>query len=252
MAANSRPRPTIGINADFTTSPKTGVSFARVPIGYVDSIAKAGGVPIILPPLTKDMELEPMLNRLDGIVLTGGLDLDPRRAGQPMHRSIIPMPERREASDRRLLEAIIDEQLPVLAIGVGMQHLNVLCGGTLYMHLPEEHPKSLPHFDPTGSAHRHTVMVEPNTRLDEIYGGGELRVNSAHHQAVKTVAPKMRVSALSPDGVIEAIEAVEPDWFCIGVQWHPEADTASALDMQLFECFVQATVRQSQPLRIAA
>jgi putative glutamine amidotransferase len=62
----------------------------------------------------------------------------------------------------------------------------------------------------------------------------------------------MRVSALSPDGVIEAIEAVEPDWFCIGVQWHPEADTASALDQQLFECFVQASVRQSQPLRIAA
>jgi putative glutamine amidotransferase len=78
-------------------------------------------------------------------------------------------------------------------------------------------------------------------------------VNSAHHQAVKTVAPKMRICAMSPDGIIEGIEAVEPDWFCIGVQWHPEAETASALDLQLFECFVQATARQSTPaLKIAA
>jgi putative glutamine amidotransferase len=252
VAANTRSRPFIGINADFTTIAKSGVSFARLPIGYVDSIARAGGVPMILPPLTKDMELEPILDRLDGIVLSGGLDLDPRRAGQPTHRSIIPMPERREVSDRRLVEAIVDRQIPLLAIGVGMQHLNMVCGGSLFLHLPEEMPKSLPHFDPTGTAHRHMVVVEPNTRLDEIYGGGELRVNSAHHQAIKTVAPKMRVSAMSPDGIIEAIEAVEPDWFCIGVQWHPEAETASALDQQLFECFVQATVRQTQPLRIAA
>lgn len=253
MAANSRSRPYIGINADFTTTAKTGVSCARLPIGYVDAVSKAGGVPMILPPLTKDMELEPILDRCDGIVLSGGLDLDPRRAGQPTHRSVVPMPERREASDRRLVQAVVDRQMPVLAIGVGMQHLNVVCGGTLFLHLPEEQPKSLPHFDPNGSTHRHIVMVEPNTRLDEIYGGGELRVNSAHHQAVKTVAPKMRVCAMSPDGIIEGIEAVEPEWFCIGVQWHPEAETASALDLQLFECFVQATARQSTPaLKIAA
>ena len=88
----------------------------------------------------------------------------------------------------------------------------------------------------------------PNTLLDKIYGGGEIRVNSSHHQAVRTVSPKFRVSALAPDGVIEAMEAVDPNWFCIGVQWHPESETASALDMQLFECFIQACLRQSQPL----
>ncbi len=222
MAGSSRSRPFIGINADYTTTVKTGVSCARLPIGYVDAVAKAGGVPMILPPLTKEMELEPILDRLDGIVLSGGLDLDPRRVGQPTHRAVIPMPERREASDRRLVQAVIDRQMPVLAIGVGMQLLNVMCGGTLYLHLPEDQPKSLPHFDPTCTAHRHMVLVEPNTRLDEVYGGGELRVNSAHHQAVKDVAPKMRVSARSPDGIIEAIEADDPDWFCVGVQWHPE------------------------------
>ena len=88
--------------------------------------------------------------------------------------------------------------------------------------------------------------------LDDIYGGGEIRVNSSHHQAVRVVGAKLRVSALAPDGIIEAIEAVDPNWFCIGVQWHPESETASALYMQLFECFVQATVRQSDRLQLVA
>ena len=146
----------------------------------------------------------------------------------------------------------MERQMPVLAIGVGMQLLNVELGGSLFLHLPEEQPKALPHFDPSGGPHRHIINLEPNTRLDEVYGGGELRVNSAHHQAVKTLGKGLRVGATSPDTVIEAVESTDPDWFCVGVQWHPEADTASALDMQLFECFVQACLRQSQPLSLAA
>jgi len=96
------------------------------------------------------------------------------------------------------------------------------------------------------------VNLEPNTRIEEIYGGGELRVNSRHHQAVNEVGAKIRIGARCPDGVIEAIETTDPNWFCLGVQWHPEADTASALDMQLFECFLQATVRLSERLQLVA
>ena len=88
--------------------------------------------------------------------------------------------------------------------------------------------------------------------MDEIYGGGEIRVNSNHHQAVRQVGSKMRVCALAPDGVIEAIESVDPNWFCMAVQWQPESDSASALDMQLFEGFIQACIRQAQPLELAA
>jgi putative glutamine amidotransferase len=88
--------------------------------------------------------------------------------------------------------------------------------------------------------------------MEEIYGGGEIRVNSDHHQAVRSVGEGLRVSARSPDGVIEAIESTDPNWFCVGVQWHPESETASALDMQLFECFVQACLRQAEPLLAAA
>ena len=103
-----------------------------------------------------------------------------------------------------------------------------------------------------GQPHRHVCLIEPGTRLEEIYGPGEIRVNSNHHQAVHLPARGMRVAARSPDGVIEAIETTDANWFCIGVQWHPESDTSTALDLQLFEYFVQACVRQAQPLQLAA
>jgi putative glutamine amidotransferase len=91
--------------------------------------------------------------------------------------------------------------MPVLAIAVGMHELNVLCGGSLFMHLPEDLPKALPHKDLSGGPHRHIVLLEPGTRMDAIYGGGEIRVNSYHHQAVQNLATGFRVGAKSPDGM---------------------------------------------------
>lgn len=250
MAAKESPRPLIGINTDFFATSKTYAAHARVNAGYFDAILAAGGLPILLPPMGKEAETDALLDRVDGVVLTGGLDMDPRRNGQALTNSIQMMADRRDASDRILVRRVIERQIPVLAIGVGMQQLNVLTGGSLFLHLPLDIPKALPHFDPTGAPHRHIVLLEPNTRIDEIYGGGELRVNSRHHQAINTLGKGMRVGAKSPDGVIEAIEAEDQDWFCLGVQWHPEADTASALDMQMFECFVQATTRESPRLQL--
>jgi putative glutamine amidotransferase len=245
-------RPFIGVNADFVPAGKQTTAHIRLGAGYLDAIVAAGGMPVILPPLGKETDLEPFLDRIDGVVLSGGLDLDPRRRGLPGHHAVQPMPLRREESDRLLLKLVLDRQMPVLGIGVGMQLINVAFGGTLFMHLPEELPRAMPHRDPTGTPHRHLVMIEPNTRMDEIYGGGELRVNSSHHQAVRQVGSGLRIGAVAPDGVIEAIEHSDAHWFCVGVQWHPESETASALDMQLFECFIQACLRQAQPLQLAA
>jgi putative glutamine amidotransferase len=244
-------RPLIGINADFVPAGKQTTAYIRLHTGYFEAVLAAGGLPVIMPPFGKDTEINDFLDRVDGVILSGGLDMDPRRQGLPSHPSVQPLPERREDNDRILVRRIVDRQIPVLAVGLGMQQLNAACGGSLYLHIPEDQPRAMPHRDPSSSGpHRHAVLLEPNTRIDEIYGGGEIRVNSSHHQAVCKVGTRLRVSALAPDGIIEAIEAVDPNWFCIGVQWHPESETASALDMQLLECFIQACLRQSQPLQL--
>jgi putative glutamine amidotransferase len=251
MKANQT-RPFIGINADFVPAGKSSGAHARMNAGYFDVILAAGGLPVILPPLGKQPEIKALLDRLDGIVLSSGLDMDPKRQQLPSHSAVQPMAQRREENDRILIRSIIERQMPVLAIGLGMQQLNAARGGSLYLHLPEDMPRAMPHRDNTGGPHRHAVVLEPNTRIDEIYGGGEIRVNSDNHQAIKAVGSGLRTCASAPDGVIEAIEATDPSWFCIGIQWHPESETASALDMQLFECFIQAALRQAEPLALAA
>ena len=245
-------RPVIGINVDLVAASKSAASYIRLASGYFDKIYEAGGMPIIMPPFNKEEPIEAFLDKVEGMVLCGGADLDPRRRNLPTHSSVSPMAARREENDFLLLRRIMDRQLPVLGIGAGMQQINVVHGGSLFLHIPEEMPKVLSHFDPSGGPHRHIVLLEPDTQLDEIYGGGEIRVNSSHHQAVKVVGRGLRIGAKSPDEVIEAIESTDPNWFCMGVQWHPESETASALDMQLFECFIQAAVRNGQPLSIAA
>jgi putative glutamine amidotransferase len=250
MAQLTRPR--VGINADFVAAGKTTVPHIRLHAGYFEAILAAGGLPIILPPVGQEKEIDSLLEMLDGIVLSGGQDLDPRRWGQLAHSAVQPMSSRREENDRILAQQIVSRKLPVLGIGVGMQILNQLNEGTLYLHLPEELPRAMPHRDPTGAAHRHAILVEAGSRLEEIYGAGEIRVNSQHHQAVRQVGAGLRIGARAPDGVIEAIETTDPTWFCIGVQWHPESETASALDMQLFESFIQACIKQAQSLDLAA
>jgi putative glutamine amidotransferase len=245
----------VGINVDFHAASKVQHAHVRLGSGYADAVLAAGGLPILLPPFGKEAEISAFLDRVDGFILSNGLDLDPRRLGMPMHQSVRLMAERREDHDRILVRQLMQRRLPTLGIGVGMHQLNVACGGTLFVHLPEDQPRAMPHSDSScGGPHRHAVLLQPGTRLDEIYGGGEIRVNSNHHQAVKAVGSRFRVGALAPDGVIEAIEAADPNWFCVGVQWHPESETASALDMQLFECFLQAAIRagiRQAPLALA-
>jgi putative glutamine amidotransferase len=236
MPRNVAPsRPLIGINCDYFT-PKMGSPFARVNTGYFDAILQAEGLPILLPPMTRDnfAEIDTLLDMLSGVVMVGGMDLDPRKYGQPMSNVVQPMAARREESDRYLLSKIVERKMPLLAIGTGMQLLNVTFGGTLYQHLPMDNPRAMPHYDQGGGVHRHMVNVERNTTLEEIFGTLELRVNSTHHQAINQMGKRLRVAAKAPDGVIEAIETTDETWFCIGTQWHPECDSASALDRQIF------------------
>lgn len=231
-------KPLVGINTDLRIPAKGRGPVSVVAAGYYDCVLSAGGVPIIIPPLTKEPELRPIIDRLDAMVLIGGDDLDPKRIGMTPHPATRVALPRREDSDRMLVRMATERKMPLLAIGFGMQLINVMNGGTIYQHLPEDLPRSLPHKDPLGGSHRHGIEITPGARLDDIYGDGEIRVNSSHHQAVRRVSNKFRVAAVAPDGVIEAIESIDPDWFCMGVQWNPASDTASALDMQLFEALI--------------
>lgn len=234
-------KPVIGINGDFRASRKDVHALSWFNTGYYDSVTKAGGLPILIPPYNDDEDLKQILDGLDGLVLGGcSLDLDPVRMGLEKHPSVRPMPLRREDFDRRLCKLAVDMKLPLLAIGSGMQTLNVICGGSLTQHLSELNPKPLPHYDTVESNLRHVIDIVPDTRMDRIYGPGEIRVNSQHHMAIDQLASPFRVSATCPDGVIEAFEAVDEEWFCLGVQFHPQSETASALDMQVFEQFLEA------------
>ena len=232
-------RPKIGLTADFRPAVKNTPAFSFVQSGYFDCILRAGGLPIILPPADESC-VEDYLQLLDGVVFVGGNDLDPRRDGFMLHPSQKLMDPRREDFERALMKQVVARRLPLFAIGAGMQLLNVTMGGNLFLHIPEDVPKAIPHRDQSDAEHRHSLLVTPGSLMERVYGDGEIRVNSYHHMAVDEVAPAFAATARCPDSVIEAIESRDPDWFALGTQFHPQADSASALDMRLFEEFLDA------------
>lgn len=245
-------KPLIGLNADYRSAKKDSPAFSFVQAGYYDAIVRAGGVPVVVPPLEEEEDLSQVLDAVDGFVLVGGADLDPRHDGFMIHPSMRLLDGRREKFDRLVVREIAQRHMPVLAIGAGMQLLNVAQGGNLFLHVPEDMPKALPHLDTLDPAHRHALEVVPGSLMERIYGEGELRVNSYHHMAVDMVAPGFRVTATCPDGVIEAIESTIPDWFAVGTQFHPESESATALDLRIFEEFIEAIGIGTPMMRLVA
>ena len=242
----------IGVNTDYRSATNSQPAFAYVADGYFDAIFEAGALPVIIPPYDDESDMEQLLDRLDGVMLIGGADLDPRRDGWMLHPTVRLQDARRESSDRRFMRLIAERRMPVFGIGAGMQLINVSQGGNLMLHIPEDMPTALPHLDPLDPEHRHTLQLMPGTIMDRVYGDGELRVNSMHHMAIDEVAPGFKVSARCPDGIVEAIESDMPDWFAFGTQFHPEASTASALDMRIFEEFIAGVEQTRGCMRLVA
>lgn len=245
-------KPLIGLNADYRCARKEVPAFSYLYAGYYECISKAGAIPVVIPPMTDEQDLQRILGLLDGVVLVGGADLDPRRDGYMLHPSMRLMDTRREDFDRMLMQMVADRRMPVFGIGCGMQLLNLAAGGNLSYHIPEDFPKALPHADSLDPAHRHALTVAPGSLMERVYGEGEIRVNSMHHMAIDEVAPGFAVTAHCPDGIVEAIESQLPDWVAFGTQFHPEADSASALDLRIFEEFIAAITGEVIELPMAA
>jgi putative glutamine amidotransferase len=203
---------------------------------YLRTLDAAGAMPVVLAPVG---DADEYLDRLDGICLSGGPDLDPDAYGaRERHLELGPTEPRLDAFELALLTGALERGLPVLAICRGAQALNVACGGTLHQHVPGHRQKAL------ATEPSHAVQITAGSRLARIVGAGELRVNSFHHQAVDRVGTGLRVVARAEDGTVEAVEGAG---FVVGVQWHAET---LARHMCLFEALVDAASHDG--LRVAA
>ncbi len=208
---------------------------------YVRSVEQSGAIPVVLPPLRPE-DAEAVLDRIDGLVLSGGVDVDPELYGRPPHPKLGRVDRRRDDFELALTRRALARDLPILAICRGQQVLNVATGGTLIQDLPSELPGAVTHDAPGRRTRRaHPVEVASASRLGEILGAGTLSVNSFHHQAIDQLGEGLVASARCPgDGVIEGVEMPGRS-FVVGVQWHPESFWNEPVSFQaLFDAHVTA------------
>jgi putative glutamine amidotransferase len=232
-------RPLIGLTANLSgTGPLDGA--VQCPRAYLEAIAAAGGLPLAVPPQEDVGAGRCLLEALDGLLLTGGRDLDPRRYGQPLQPTTELLDSRREAWDLALfLEAMRQPGLPILGICLGIQEMNVALGGTLVQHIPDL-GKGLEHRAPDTGDRLHPVHLTPRTRLAGLLGPGPVEVTTRHHQALDRIGGDGLVLARAEDGVVEAVDWGESGRFVVGVQWHPERNGESPESRALFRGFVAA------------
>jgi putative glutamine amidotransferase len=225
-------RPLIGITSYEPEEVQTGVwvfSAALIPSAYVDAIERAGGRPLVVPPIEEGVD--ETLDALDGLIFSGGEDLDPAHYGAERHPETTGVHEGRDRAELALLRAALERDMPLLAVCRGSQVLNVALGGDLVQHLPEivGHDE---HKHTPGEFADHDVRVSPDSRLGRLVGE-HAPVKSHHHQGFGRIGSGLREVAWADDGIVEGVE--DPDRrFALGVLWHPEVGE----DFALFEALV--------------
>src|SRR6266852_2636602 len=196
-------KPLIGIGSDVNVTPgKRDRAFAYT--SYVDSIRRAGAVPVVIPPQPENAR--ELVEGLDGILLAGGDDCDPAVYGEEKHPTVDPMDKRRQESDLALAKIARERGIPTLGICLGVQVMNVAAGGTLIQDIESQTESEIEHVSEPEDRARHDVFIEDDTRLASILGTREINVNSSHHQAIRGVGDGLRVTASAPDGIIEGLE----------------------------------------------
>jgi putative glutamine amidotransferase len=227
---------TAGIRPDGNTSR------VRLTAAYVTALESAGLIPLIVPPLSSSDAASAVLDSVAGLVLTGGEDVDPARYGEKRHEKVRSVSAARDATEAALIKEARERGTPVLAICRGIQILNVALGGTLVQDIPSQCETDIVHDEESARDSRtHEISVEPGSLIARAIGTEHCTVNSFHHQSVKRVADGMRVTARSPDGIIEGLESTDENWWVMAVQWHPEemTDSAEPWDQGLFKAFAR-------------
>lgn len=198
--------------------------FYYVPAPYVDAVRRSGGLPVLLP--AGEPDWMDWLSIIDGLVVIGGGDIDPNRYdGDTNHERLAGVDQERDESELSLLHEIIARsEYPTLCICRGMQALNVSLGGTLYEHIPDIREDDI-HRAEDGGWTIQGVMVDPDSFLAEVMESTYLATYSGHHQAIKELAPSVKIVATAPDEIIEAIEVPGHPWL-VAIQWHPEMSAA--------------------------
>jgi putative glutamine amidotransferase len=237
--------PLIGITTSITVG--TVPERAYVNGAYIRAVQEAGGIPVLLTPHFTPEVQAALWQRLDGLVLTGGGDIEPARFGEARHPAVDEVSPARDELEIDLTRRAVADAVPLFAICRGIQVLNVALGGTLVQDLPSEWPDALPHSQKTPRTqptHAVKVMGE-GTHLGRVLGALELDVNSMHHQAIKQLGEGLREVAWAPDGVVEGVEMPGDDRFVLGVQWHPEELVAhDQAARNLFTAIVDAARRR--------
>jgi putative glutamine amidotransferase len=209
---------------------------------YHKSVAANGGIPVILPFINPEMTLE-TLPFCDGIILSGGEDVDPQFYGQDPHIHLGPTLPDRDLVEIEIVKYAIKYNIPILAVCRGVQILNVALGGTLIQDIPSQMKEPIQHSQ-TVERRRdtHWVNISTDSKLYQILGADRVRVNSLHHQALDKVSEDLRVVAMSSDGIVEAVEYIHSSTFTVGVQWHPESMASSNSSMNnLFIEFIKSS-----------
>ena len=223
-------KPLIGINCKLVAD--DGDAYYKLDRNYANSVLRVGGVPVLMPFFRDPKEAREFLDRLDGVLFTGGPDINPRRWGEKRHPRADLMHEDKESSDFAALAEALKRDLPVLAICLACQELNVLLGGSLHQHVRE-----LPGVKKHSGGEIHPVAMTGPSKTRDILGVPEPTVNSWHHQSCRAIGKGLMQTAVSPDGLVEGLESTEHR-FVIGVQWHPERMQDDDRQQSLFRALV--------------